>query len=228
MPCASRSSTGRRRAPTSASVRRASMAPATSPTSSGTRPASCWEPDRRSCPADAVLALPGSRHSSGPAEHWILSRCHVAVRDAETAYAALPVRRGLARPAHGHLVRVLRLVPRDGQGAPRGERRSGRARRHLAGAGLGPRPLPAHAPPRHAAHHRGDLGPPAPSAGRRRPAHHGCLAGPGQPGLGCGRGPGGRRRRPPGAGDPDAQRPRRRRHRARHLAAGRAAFRRRA
>ena len=47
------------------------------------------------------------------------------------------------------------------------ERRPGRARRHLAGAGLGPRPLPAHAAPGHAPHHRGDLGSPAPSAGRR-------------------------------------------------------------
>ncbi len=140
----------------------------------------------------------------------------------------LPVRRGHAHPAHGHLVGVLRLVPRDGQGAPRGERRPGRARRHLAGAGLGPRPLPAHAPPGHAAHHRGDLGPPAPSARRRGPAHHGGLAGPGRAGAWCGRGAGGRGRRHPGAGDPDPQRPCRRRHRARHLAAGRAALRRRA
>jgi valyl-tRNA synthetase len=38
-------------------------------------------------PADAVLALP-DRAQLGPAEHWILSRCQVAVREAETAYAA--------------------------------------------------------------------------------------------------------------------------------------------
>ena len=38
-------------------------------------------------PTDAVLALP-DRAQLGPAEHWILSRCQVAVRDAETAYAA--------------------------------------------------------------------------------------------------------------------------------------------
>ena len=37
-------------------------------------------------PPEAALTLP-ERHRLGPAEHWILSRCHVAVRDAEAAYA---------------------------------------------------------------------------------------------------------------------------------------------
>jgi valyl-tRNA synthetase len=38
-------------------------------------------------PAAAVLALPDAAQL-GPAEHWILSRCHVAIRDAEAAYAS--------------------------------------------------------------------------------------------------------------------------------------------
>ena len=37
-------------------------------------------------PAEATLALP-ERELLGPAEHWILSRCQAAVRDAEAAYA---------------------------------------------------------------------------------------------------------------------------------------------
>jgi valyl-tRNA synthetase len=36
-------------------------------------------------PADAVLTLP-DRGALGPAEHWILSRCDVAIRDADAAY----------------------------------------------------------------------------------------------------------------------------------------------
>jgi valyl-tRNA synthetase len=38
-------------------------------------------------PGDAVLALP-ERALLGPAEHWILSRCHIAVGEAEAAYAS--------------------------------------------------------------------------------------------------------------------------------------------
>jgi valyl-tRNA synthetase len=37
-------------------------------------------------PADVALSLPESDRL-GPAEHWILSRCHVALRDADEAYA---------------------------------------------------------------------------------------------------------------------------------------------
>jgi valyl-tRNA synthetase len=37
-------------------------------------------------PDDMALSLP-DRDRLGPAEHWILSRCHVAVRDADEAYA---------------------------------------------------------------------------------------------------------------------------------------------
>ena len=39
-------------------------------------------------PADVVLGLP-ERDRLGPAEHWILWRCHVALRDTEAAYASL-------------------------------------------------------------------------------------------------------------------------------------------
>jgi valyl-tRNA synthetase len=38
-------------------------------------------------PDDAILALPEGERL-GPAEHWILSRCDAAVRDAEAAYAS--------------------------------------------------------------------------------------------------------------------------------------------
>ncbi|HKZ90527.1 MAG TPA: valine--tRNA ligase [Candidatus Limnocylindrales bacterium] len=38
-------------------------------------------------PADAVLGLP-ERERLGPAEHWILWRCHETVRDAEAAYSS--------------------------------------------------------------------------------------------------------------------------------------------
>jgi valyl-tRNA synthetase len=38
-------------------------------------------------PDEAILALP-ERERLGPAEHWILSRCDAAVRDAEAAYAS--------------------------------------------------------------------------------------------------------------------------------------------
>ncbi len=37
-------------------------------------------------PADVALSLPDSDRL-GPAEHWILSRCHAALRDADAAYA---------------------------------------------------------------------------------------------------------------------------------------------
>ncbi len=37
-------------------------------------------------PADMALTLPGADRM-GPAEHWILSRCHAALRDADAAYA---------------------------------------------------------------------------------------------------------------------------------------------
>ncbi len=38
-------------------------------------------------PAEAVLTLPDAERL-GPAEHWILSRCHAALRDADAAYSS--------------------------------------------------------------------------------------------------------------------------------------------
>ena len=73
-------------APTCGSRRAAWRARATSPTSSGTPPGSCWVPRPDSLP-DAPLELP-VRSRMGPAEHWILSRCAETTAQVEEAYAS--------------------------------------------------------------------------------------------------------------------------------------------
>ena len=174
----------RARAPTSASRRPTSTAPATSPTSSGTRRASCWAPRPAELPADAALSLP---EAGPPRPRRALDP--VALRRSPSARRRQPTRASSSpRPARILHAAIwseycdwyleMAKVRLGGDGA------RGHAGGHVAGARLGARSLPAHAPPGHAAHHRGDLGPPAAPARRRRPAHHGRLAGPARTELG--------------------------------------------
>ena len=125
--CGSRSSTARRPATTSASARPSSRTPATSPTSCGTRRASCSARGRRRSPPDAERRLPDERHL-GPAERWILSRAAATVAAVDAAMADYAFGEVTRAPVRRDLERVLRLGPRAGQGPP-GRRVAARRRR---------------------------------------------------------------------------------------------------
>ena len=120
---------GRRPAPRS---RRSSRARATSPTSSGTRPASCSAHGPRRCPPTQPLALPDAA-DLGPAEHWILGRCARDHRGRlRGAYDGVPVRRGRracsTRPSGASTATGTSSWPRSSLADPRRRRRDGRPR----------------------------------------------------------------------------------------------------
>ena len=97
MRCASRWSTARRPATTSAWARPSSRTPATSPTSSGTRRASSSGARPATIPADAERRLPDADHL-GPAERWLLSRA---------AATTAAVDEAMAEYAFGEVARLL-------------------------------------------------------------------------------------------------------------------------
>ena len=130
-------------------------------------------------PADAILSLPGA-DALGPAEHWILARCAATLREVDAAYASFQFAEA-TRLLHAAIWSeycdwYLELAKT--QLAP--EQVRGDAGRHVAGAGVGARPLPAAAPPGHAPHHGAHLGGTAQGARRSGPAHRGSLARPGR------------------------------------------------
>ena len=81
-------------------------------------------------PRGTTRGLPGRRHPRacpsaelmGPAEHWILVRCADAEREADEAYGSFQFAEATRVLHAAHLVRVLRLVSRDGEDAPGAER----------------------------------------------------------------------------------------------------------
>ena len=88
--------------------RSASRAIATSPTRSGTRPASCWRTWTATIPRSRAGAQP-----STVADRWIKSRLAATIKRAvRKALDALPLQRGRLRRLPVPLARVLRLVPR--------------------------------------------------------------------------------------------------------------------
>ena len=83
---ASRSSTAPPRATTRSSAPRSWRTPATSPTSSGTPPGSCWAPAPRRSRRTPRDGAPDPAHL-GPAERWLRSRVAATVAAADRALA---------------------------------------------------------------------------------------------------------------------------------------------
>ena len=94
----------------------ASRARATSPTSSGTPRASSSAAGPPRCPRTRRWSL-AETAELGPAEHWILDRCaRDDRRRSRSAYAEFQFGEAAATALRRDLERLLRLVPRAGQG----------------------------------------------------------------------------------------------------------------
>ena len=113
--CASRWSTAPRRRRTRRSSAPRSRARATSPTSSGTPPASCSAHGPPRLPRTPALGLPSDGDSGRPSTGSSIAAPRPSRRS--SGIRRLPVRRG-AGPLRRDLERVLRLVPRAGQDRP--------------------------------------------------------------------------------------------------------------
>ena len=168
---------GARRATTSGSARPSSRAPATSPTSSGTRRASWSAHGPRASPRAPSDGCPTRGHL-GPAERWILSRAAAttaeAVDEAMAGYAFGEVTRLLYDAIWSEYcdwcLELAKVRLADDALAGRS------ARGDVVDAGRGPRHVPAPAPPGHAVRHRGALGGAAAPGDGSRAAHRRPLA----------------------------------------------------
>ena len=113
-------------------------------------------------PADALLALPGRTRWAPPSTgSWRAARPRSRRSTRPTPRSSSARRRACCTTRSGASTATGTWSwPRSQLGPTQRRRPAGR---HVAGAGVGARPLPAAAAPGHAPHHRGDLGAACPS-----------------------------------------------------------------